>query len=529
MNEASSESLSSPATKKTAEMHAITSALYQLTTMVASLQSSAVETRNETMNEMRNETRNEMRNEERNDEAAPTDPVDAQGDDESAAAPTREATVDGQTLPVRTTPTDTAPADPEVTLNAGTTMTGGADGGDLQTITKVLRGLAGQLVGLREAVSSAVTAERALTMNQTATAAATRSSSTTMPPAQTTTAGGDDGHERRGRNQRGAAGGGRQTTHHGRRRDSGRTERRRTTGRDLGRWTTVAAARTTRRAKTAARGVGDAGPTAAASPRAAQASPPARATMVTATEADDEDTGVTDDEGSNANASGDVSVSTWIDRVDLTLQGAVESGRGRWSDKSLYFILGNKLMENAAKWWVDMDRRLPETKRTWTNLKKALLRRYGEKLDKSAAERLVSMRRMMPGETHADFAAGLRDVVGRNKVSERVLLAQFYRCLDKTTKKLVKQSPKPRTLEEAVDKATEIDDPMDNVAQGMINIGQAWATAPSRYVIPMSGATGETNVIPGISGPLPTEMMGGAGGEAMLRSEVEHVALFTNP
>ncbi|KAE8988717.1 hypothetical protein PR001_g21965 [Phytophthora rubi] len=559
MNEASSESLSSPATKKTAEMHAITSALYQLTTMVASLQSSAVETRNETMNEMRNETRNEMRNEERNDEAAPTDPVDAQGDDESAAAPTREATVDGQTLPVRTTPTDTAPADPKVTLNAGTTMTGGADGGDLQTITKVLRGLAGQLVGLREAVSSAVTAERALTMNQTATAAATRSSSTTMPPAQTTTAGGDDGHERRGRNQRGAAGGGRQTTHHGRRRDSGRTERRRTTGRDLGRWTTVAAARTTRRAKTAARGVGDAGPTAAASPRAAQASPPARATMVTATEADDEDTGVTDDEGSNANASGDVrrtgqrperlsrrksvkdlelptftpspkvSVSTWIDRVDLALQGAVESGRGRWSDKSLYFILGNKLMENAAKWWVDMDRRLPETKRTWTNLKKALLRRYGEKLDKSAAERLVSMRRMMPGETHADFAAGLRDVVGRNKVSERVLLAQFYRCLDKTTKKLVKQSPKPRTLEEAVDKATEIDDPMDNVAQGMINIGQAWATAPSRYVIPMSGATGETNVIPGISGPLPTEMMGGAGGEAMLRSEVEHVALFTNP
>ncbi|KAE9003624.1 hypothetical protein PR001_g17924 [Phytophthora rubi] len=223
--------------------------------------------------------------------------------------------------------------------------------------------------------------------------------------------------------------------------------------------------------------------------------------MVTATAADDEGTGVTDDEVGSANASGD----------------------------SLYFILGNKLMENAAKWWVDMDRRLPETKRTWTNLKKALLRRYGEKMDKSAAEWRVSMRRMMPGETHADFATGLRDVVGRNKVSERVLLAQFYRCLDKITKKLVKQSPKPRTLEEAVDKATEIDDPMDNVAQGMINIGQAWATAPSRYVIPMSGTTGETNVIPGISGPLPTEMMGGAGGEAMLRSEVEHVALFTNP
>ncbi|KAE8979646.1 hypothetical protein PF011_g22762 [Phytophthora fragariae] len=144
MNAAPSESLSSPATEKTAEMLAITSALHQLTTMVASLQSPAVETRNETMNEMRNE----MMNDERDDEAAPTGPVDAQGDDESVAAPTREATADGQPFPARATPTDTAPADPEVTLNAGATMTGGANGGDLQTITTVLRGLAGQLVGL---------------------------------------------------------------------------------------------------------------------------------------------------------------------------------------------------------------------------------------------------------------------------------------------------------------------------------------------------------------------------------------------
>ncbi|GMF46600.1 unnamed protein product [Phytophthora fragariaefolia] len=135
-----------------------------------------------------------------------------------------------------------------------------------------------------------------------------------------------------------------------------------------------------------------------------------------------------------------VSVSTWIDR-----DGECGQVVGRYGS--------------------------PDAKKTWTNLKKALLRRYGEKLDKSAAEWRVSMRRMMPGETHADFAASLRDVVGRNKVSERVLLAQFYRCLDETTKKLVKQHPKPRTLEEAVDKATEIDDPMDNVAQGMINIG----------------------------------------------------------
>ncbi|ETM33209.1 hypothetical protein L914_19527 [Phytophthora nicotianae] len=138
------------------------------------------------------------------------------------------------------------------------------------------------------------------------------------------------------------------------------------------------------------------------------------------------------------------------------------------------------------------------------------------------------MRRMMPGETHADFAAGLRDVVGRNRVSERVLLAQFYRCLDKTTKKLVKQDPQPRTLEEAVDKATEIDDPMDNVAQGMVNIGQPWATAPSRFVIPMDGTTGQTGVIPGISGTgvvALTHMEDGAS----TTGDVQPVALFTNP
>ncbi|OWY93775.1 hypothetical protein PHMEG_00036703 [Phytophthora megakarya] len=120
-----------------------------------------------------------------------------------------------------------------------------------------------------------------------------------------------------------------------------------------------------------------------------------------------------------------VSVSTWIDRVDLALKGAAEFGGGEWSDKNL--------------------------KRTWTYLKKALLRHYGEKLDKNTAEWRVSMRRMMPEETHADFAAGLRDMVGWNRVSERVLLAQFYRNLDKMTKTLVKQHSKPRTLEEAVE------------------------------------------------------------------------------
>ncbi|KAE8964045.1 hypothetical protein PF011_g28812 [Phytophthora fragariae] len=143
------------------------------------------------------------------------------------------------------------------------------------------------------------------------------------------------------------------------------------------------------------------------------------------------------------------------------------------------------------------------------------------------------MRPMMPGETYADFAAGLRDVVGRNHVSERVLLAQFYRCLDKTTRKLVRQGPKPKTLEEAVDKATEIDDPMDNGAQGMLNVGLPWATAPRSYLIPMTGTMGQTMVIPGIGGPgLPTDMTsttGVQGDVSEARNDMEHAALFTNP
>jgi len=226
-------------------------------------------------------------------------------------------------------------------------------------------------------------------------------------------------------------------------------------------------------------------------------------------------------------------VATWIDRVDLALRGAEESGRGTWSDASLYYILGNKLMDNAAKWWVNINRKLDERGRTWTNLKKMLLRRYAEKLDKSTAEWRVNMRRMMPGETYANFAAGLRDVVGRNKVSERDLLAQFYRCLDKTTKKLVRQSPKPRNLEDAVDKATEIDDPMDNVAQGMMNVGLPWATAPNPYVVAMAGTTGQTMVIPGIGGTgLPAEVTGAVSdldvGVAPT-AEAGQLALFTNP
>ncbi|KAE8973240.1 hypothetical protein PR002_g26254 [Phytophthora rubi] len=221
-----------------------------------------------------------------------------------------------------------------------------------------------------------------------------------------------------------------------------------------------------------------------------------------------------------------VSVSTWIAKVDLAVEGARISGRGHWTDEELYFIVGNKLQDNAAGWWVQMDQELPNAEKTWTRLKAALMRRYGERPDQAMAEWRVYQRMMYPGETFADFAAGLRDLTGQNHVSERTLLSQFYRNLDKTTRMLVKQDPVPTTLEQAVDKATAIDDPIDNVAQGMMNIGQAWATAPNAFTVPMNGTMGSVAIVPGVGmgvGPTADTLA------AQMGAETHEVAFFTNP
>ncbi|GMF28835.1 unnamed protein product [Phytophthora fragariaefolia] len=81
-----------------------------------------------------------------------------------------------------------------------------------------------------------------------------------------------------------------------------------------------------------------------------------------------------------------LSVSTWIAKVDLAVEGVSVSGRGEWADKELYFIVGNKLQDNAAIWWVQMDQELPDPEKTWTRLKSALMRRYGELPDQAMAE-----------------------------------------------------------------------------------------------------------------------------------------------
>ncbi|GMF20442.1 unnamed protein product [Phytophthora fragariaefolia] len=70
----------------------------------------------------------------------------------------------------------------------------------------------------------------------------------------------------------------------------------------------------------------------------------------------------------------------------------------------LYYVVGNKLQDDAAKSWVQINKELVDHERTWTKLKEALVRRYGERPDLAQAEWRVMQRTMQPGETFADFA-----------------------------------------------------------------------------------------------------------------------------
>ncbi|KAE9053006.1 hypothetical protein PF010_g33089 [Phytophthora fragariae] len=81
-----------------------------------------------------------------------------------------------------------------------------------------------------------------------------------------------------------------------------------------------------------------------------------------------------------------VRVETWIAKVDLAVEGPHISGRGEWTDEELYYIVGNKLQDDAAKFWVQMNKELTGTERTWSRLKAAMVRRYGERPDLAAAE-----------------------------------------------------------------------------------------------------------------------------------------------
>ncbi|GMF53410.1 unnamed protein product [Phytophthora fragariaefolia] len=208
-----------------------------------------------------------------------------------------------------------------------------------------------------------------------------------------------------------------------------------------------------------------------------------------------------DDNDGDANDDYDAaSFSTWIAMVDLAAQGTRISGRGDWTDEELYFVVGNKLQDNAAGWWVQMDQELPMAEKTWTHLKAALIRRRSQILQ-------------------LDCAMGL----ARTMLGNERWVAQFNRNLDKSTRMLVKQAPVPTTLEQAVDKATAID---DNVARGMVNIGQSWATSPNAYAVPMDGTMGSVAIIPGVgTGSAPTSdiMAAQTGGDS------NEVAYFTNP
>ncbi|POM66194.1 Hypothetical protein PHPALM_17984 [Phytophthora palmivora] len=181
--------------------------------------------------------------------------------------------------------------------------------------------------------------------------------------------------------------------------------------------------------------------------------------------------------------SGGVRVETWIAKVDLVVEGACNSTRVDLNDEELYFVVRSKLQDDASK-------SLSGHERTRTQLKETSIRRNGERPDLAQVEPRVMQRTMQPGETFDDFASGLRAAAGQNQVREETLLGQFYRGLEKTARQLVKRAPTPSTLGEAVDKATRIDDFSYNVAKGMRNIGQPWATATAQTAVQMDSTTG---------------------------------------
>jgi hypothetical protein len=100
-----------------------------------------------------------------------------------------------------------------------------------------------------------------------------------------------------------------------------------------------------------------------------------------------------------------------------------------------------------------MDQEHPDEGKTWTRLKSALMLRYGERPDQVMTEWRGYQRMLYQCNPFADIAGGFRELTGQNHVSERTLLSQFYRHLDKTIRMLAKQELAPATLEQAVDKA----------------------------------------------------------------------------
>jgi hypothetical protein len=197
-----------------------------------------------------------------------------------------------------------------------------------------------------------------------------------------------------------------------------------------------------------------------------------------------------------------MAVSTWIDMVDMRLQGAERSRRGGWSDEDLYFILGNKLKESAAEWHVDLHRQLARRgqshKMTWTHLKRQLLLRFGERLNRAQAEDRVRTRFKSTAEGYMTYASQLRRLVGRNRVREQVLLDQFYKQLSPGVLESVKRKqPLPSTVEGAARRAARYDpNEAKRVAVAMRRLGQRWAEAPPTYR--NDRGDGQVPVIPGV-------------------------------
>lgn len=199
------------------------------------------------------------------------------------------------------------------------------------------------------------------------------------------------------------------------------------------------------------------------------------------------------------------SVANWVDNVDMVIREAEETGRGGWTDRELYTKLGQLLGESAFDWRVSIDRQLVHGRRTdlmtWTYLKKLLLQRFGVRRKRADVELLVTQRGKFGTETYMDYAAQLRQIVGRTRVRERVLLDQFYRQLRTSVSTLVQdRRPRPKTIEDAARIASRIDTrEARRIARAVATkLGHAVA-APQAKVGSEPVVAGSVPVIPGVS------------------------------
>ncbi|OWZ09363.1 hypothetical protein PHMEG_00017955 [Phytophthora megakarya] len=206
----------------------------------------------------------------------------------------------------------------------------------------------------------------------------------------------------------------------------------------------------------------------------------------------------------------------WTDRIGLALQGARESGRGEWSGHALYFILGNILIGEAANWWKPG--------------------RYGEDMDPPEAGAFTTIwveRRYLVGGVSSEHknprsqgaSCRLRCCIeesGWKTSGERT-------SADGSILPRNGQDDSSTDLEEAVIKAAEIDDPMENLVDMAVVTGNASSAVTQSEQTAGNDATTRTVALPGVGNMYVSPSGATAGIKNYAAVDPDGLVLYTNP